>query len=174
VQPSDAWIEDWLSAGRFATYLTVLGGSRKRSLDLYEWNARRKPAFLHDLSHLEVGLRNLGDRQPSAAVVAADTHWTNPSTLLMLFPVASRRDRVSGRQYHSNAILGSNVERASKKATTARYTPPVPGKTIAEIMFGLWTYLFSDLHEKTIWVPYRHKAFPPGTDRNQLNATLAS
>ncbi len=41
-------------------------------------------------------------------------------------------------------------------------------------MFGFWTYLFSDIHEKTIWVPYLHRAFPAGTDRNQLNATLAS
>lgn len=173
-QPSDAWIEDWLSAGRFATYLTVSGGSRERALDLYEWNARLSAAFLHDLSHLEVGLRNACDRQLTEAVVAGDTHWTDAATLLMLFPVVSRHDRASGRQYDANAIPRSNVERARKSATTARNTPPVPGKTVAEIMFGFWTYLFSDLHEKTIWVPYLHKAFPPGTDRNQLNATLAS
>ena len=173
-QPSDAWIEDWLSAGRFATYLTVSGGSRERALDLYEWNARLSAAFLHDLSHLEVGLRNACDRELTAAVVPADTHWTAPATLLMLFPAASRRDRASGRQYDANAIPRSNVERARKSATTARNTPPIPGKTVAEIMFGFWTYLFSDLHEKMIWVPYLHKAFPPGTDRNQLNATLAS
>lgn len=174
VQPSDAWIEDWLSAGRFATYLTVSGGSRERALDLYEWNARLSAAFLHDLSHLEVGLRNACDRHLAAAVIAADTHWTDPATLLMLFPVVNRRDRASGRQYDANTIPRSNVERARKSATTARNTPPVPGKTVAEIMFGFWTYLFSDLHEKTIWVRYLHKAFPPGTDRNHLNATLAS
>ncbi len=173
-QPSDAWIEDWLSAGRFATYLTVSGGSRERALDLYEWNARLSAAFLHDLSHLEVGLRNACDRELTAAVLPTDTHWTDPPTLLMLFPVVSRRDRATSRQYDANAIPRSNVERARKSATTARNTPPVPGKTVAEIMFGFWTYLFSDLHEKTIWVPYLNKAFPPGTDRNQLNATLAS
>lgn len=173
-QPPDAWIEDWLSAGRFATYLTVSGGSRERALDLYEWNARLSAAFLRDLSHLEVGLRNACDRELTAAVVGADTHWTDPATLLILFPVVNRRDRVTGRQYDANAIPRSNVERARKSATIARNTPPVPGKTVAEIMFGFWTYLFSDLHEKTIWVPYLHEAFPLGTDRNQLNATLAS
>lgn len=41
-------------------------------------------------------------------------------------------------------------------------------------MFGFWTYLLSDSHEKTIWVPYLHKAFPLGTDRNRLNDSLAS
>lgn len=173
-QPSDTWIEDWLSAGRFATYLTVSGGSRQRALNLYEWNARLSAAFLHDLSHLEVGLRNACDRQLTAAVVAGDTHWTEPATLLMLLPVVRRRDRASGRQYDANAIPRSNVDRARKSASTDKNTPPVPGKIVAEIMFGFWTYLFSDLHEKTIWVPYLHKAFPLGTDRNQLNATLAS
>ena len=147
VQPSDAWIEDWLSAGRFARYLTVSGNSRERALNLYEWNARLSAAFLHDLSHLEVGLRNACDRELSAAVLAADTHWTDPITLLTLFPVVGRRDRSSGREYDANAIPRSNVERARKSATTARNAPPVPGKTVAEIMFGFWTYLFSDLHE---------------------------
>lgn len=41
-------------------------------------------------------------------------------------------------------------------------------------MFGFWTYLLADAHEKTIWVPYLHKAFPAGTDRNRLNDSLAS
>jgi hypothetical protein len=109
-----------------------------------------------------------------AAVVAGDSHWTDPATLLILFPVASRRERGSGRKYDANAIPRSSVERARKSATTSRNALPVPGKTVAEIMFGFWTYLFSDMHEKTIWVPYLHKAFPPGTDRNQLTETLSS
>lgn len=173
-QPPDAWIEDWLSAGRFARYLAASGGSRERALHLYEWNARLSAAFLRDLSHLEVGLRNACNRELTAAVVAADTHWTDPATLLILFPVVSRRVRATGKQDDRNKIPRSSVEHARKSATTARNTPPVPGKMVAEIMFGFWTYLFSDLHEKTIWVPYLHKAFPPGTDRNRLNATLAS
>ncbi|MDQ0093277.1 hypothetical protein [Paeniglutamicibacter psychrophenolicus] len=121
---NDAWIENWLSVDRFSTYLEAAGGSRKRALDLYEWNAKLSAAFLHDLSHLEVGLRNACDRQLAAAIRPGDTHWTDPNTLLALF--------------------------------------------------GFWTYLLSDSHEKTIWVPYLHKAFPLGTDRNQLNDSLAS
>lgn len=32
-------------------------------------------------------------------------------------------------------------------------------------MFGFWRYLSSAAHEKTLWVPALHRAFPSGTDR---------
>jgi hypothetical protein len=32
-------------------------------------------------------------------------------------------------------------------------------------MFGFWRYLSSAAHEKTLWVPALHRAFPPGTNR---------
>jgi hypothetical protein len=64
--PSDPWIEAWLSTGRFGTYLSAAQGSRSLALALYEWNARLGAAFLHDLGHLEVGLRNAYDRVLSA------------------------------------------------------------------------------------------------------------
>ncbi|GAA1870085.1 Abi family protein [Paeniglutamicibacter psychrophenolicus] len=171
---NDAWIENWLSVDRFSTYLESAGGSRTRALDLYEWNAKLSAAFLHDLSHLEVGLRNACDRQLAAATLPGDLHWTDPATLLTLFPILMRRNKLTGRQHDVNKIPRNNVERARTSAATKPHTPPLPGKTVAEIMFGFWTYLLSDSHEKTIWVPYLHKAFPPGTDRSRLNDSLAS
>ncbi|WP_207795490.1 Abi family protein [Cryobacterium zongtaii] len=169
-----AWIEEWLSAGRFSTYLLAAGGSRTRALELYEWNAKLSAAFLHDLSHLEVGLRNACDRQIAAATLPGDAHWTDPATLLTLFPIVMRKDRVTGRMRDVNKIARGNVERARISAAATPSTPPLPGKVVAELMFGFWTYLFADAHEKTIWVPYLHKAFPPGTDRNSLNDALAA
>lgn len=47
---SDTWIDEWLSAGRFATYISAAGGDRGRALALYEWNAQLSAAFLHDLA----------------------------------------------------------------------------------------------------------------------------
>ncbi|WP_219844323.1 MULTISPECIES: Abi family protein [unclassified Arthrobacter] len=171
---NDTWIENWLSMDRFSTYLEVAGGSRTRALDLYDWNAKLSAAFLHDLSHLEVGLRNACDRQLAAATLPGDTHWTDPATLLALFPIVMRRNKLTGRLHDVNKIPRSNVERARTSAATKPHAPPLPGKTVAEIMFGFWTYLLADAHEKTIWVPHLHKAFPPGTDRNRLNDSLAS
>lgn len=40
-----------------------------------------------------------------------------------------------------------------------------PGKIIADISFGVWRYLSSSAHEKTLWVPHLHLTFPPGTSR---------
>ena len=42
-----------------------------------------------------------------------------------------------------------------------------PGKVIAELTFGFWRFLSSSAHEKSVWVPYLHQAFPAGTDRKR-------
>jgi hypothetical protein len=39
------------------------------------------------------------------------------------------------------------------------------GKIVAELLFSFGRYLSSAAHEKTLWVPARHRAFPRGTDR---------
>lgn len=177
---SDAWIEEWLSAGRFATYLQASGGSRQRALDLYEWNARLSAAFLRDLSHLEVGFRNACDVQLSTATVSGDSHWTDDATLFRLFPVSMRWNPSKGRREDANKAPRASVKRAVQKVTPAPaasgapVAKPLPGKVVAEIMFGFWTYLAADSHEKTIWVPYLHKAFPVGTDRDGINKALIS
>ena len=156
------WIEEWLSIGRFSTYLAAAGGSRSRALDLYDWNAKLSAAFLHDLSHLEVGLRNACDRQLAAATLPGDAHWTDPATLLTLFPVLMRRDRSTGRARDVNKIARGNVERARLNATKVSDAPLIPGKVVAELMFGFWTYLFADAQEKPsgfpIFTKHSHRA----------------
>lgn len=174
ISGNDAWIENWLSAGRFSTYLESAGGSRARAIELYEWNAKLSAAFLHDLSHLEVGLRNAFDRQLAVATLPGETHWTDPDTLLTLFPILMRRNKRTGRLHDVNTIPRNNVERARESAVTTPRAAPLPGKIVAEMMFGFWTYLLSDSHEKSTWVPYLHKTFPPATDRNRLYDSLAS
>ncbi|PPF78907.1 CAAX protease [Subtercola sp. Z020] len=171
---STGWVEEWLSAGRFTTYLSASGGDRNRALALYEWNAQLSAAFLHDLSHLEVGLRNACDRALQRATVAGEFHWTDARTLSALFPITARRNRASGLQTDSNRIPRENFERARAAAASTNGLPPVPGKVIAELMFGFWTFLVADSHEKTVWVPHLYKAFPSGTDRRRLNTSLAS
>lgn len=170
----DAWIEDWLSAGRFGNYLKAAGGSRQRALELYEWNSKLSAAFLRDLSHLEVGLRNAFDRQLSAAVLPTEFHWTDPGTLRQLFPVSIRKDKRTGKSYDANKNPRGKVQEARDRCTSSSGVTPVPGKIVAELMFGFWTYLVADSHEKTIWVPYLHKAFPPGTDRDRVSQALTA
>ena len=73
-----------------------------------------------------------------------------------------------------NKIARGNVERARLNAAKVSDAPLIPGKVVVELMSGFMTYLFVEGHEKTIWVPHLHKAFPPGIDRNRLNDALAA
>ena len=69
------WVERWLSIPRFARYQQAVGGDRATALDLYEWNVAVSAAFLHDLAHLEIGLRNAYDR----VLDRTGPDWTQPS-----------------------------------------------------------------------------------------------
>lgn len=163
----DAWIEQWLSGDRFALYVRKSGGDRKRALALYEWNAKLSAAFLHDLNHLEVALRNAYDQQLVPATLQGDKHWTDRNTVRHLFPPHMRRDH-NGKLVDANRIPRSQITAARSSAGST----PSPGKVVAELMFGFWTYMTSDLHEKTLWVPHLHKAFAPNTDRSKIHGTL--
>jgi hypothetical protein len=155
--PAGRWVEAWLSAPRFAVYLAAASGDRARGLTLYEWNAQFSAALLHDLAHLEVGLRNAYD-------VALSTRWPGPPhwTLAgntVFAPLYRRRGR---RHVDVNDRPRESLRHAI--ANAGGPTAP-PGKVVAELMFGFWRYLSSAAHEKTLWVPALHRAFPPGTDR---------
>lgn len=73
--PAGPWVEQWLSRPRFAVYLTAAGNDRDRALELYEWNAELSAAFVHDLAHVEVGLRNAYDHAMTAHL-NLPRHWT--------------------------------------------------------------------------------------------------
>ncbi|MEE2062333.1 Abi family protein [Rhodococcus artemisiae] len=163
----DAWVEQWLSNDRFALYVRKSGGNRIRALALYEWNAKLSAAFLHDLNHFEVALRNAYDAQLVAATAAGDKHWTDKITARQLFPEHLRTDH-RGKSKDANRIPIDKIEQARRAAGKQ----PTPGKVIAELTFGFWTYMTSDIHEKTLWVPYLHKAFPPNANRSKIHSTL--
>ena len=49
-----------------------------------------------------------------------------------------------------------------------------PGKVMAELSFGFWRHLTSASHEKTVWVPYLHHAYPPRTDRASVDKIIGN
>lgn len=155
--PAGSWVEAWLSAPRFAVYLTATGGDRARALALYEWNAQISAALLHDLAHLEVGLRNAYD-------VALSTRWPGPPHWTLAGgTVFAPVYRIRGRR---RVDVNDRPRESLRHAVANAGGPAVPpGKVVAELMFGFWRYLSSAAHEKTLWVPALHRAFPPGTDR---------
>lgn len=163
------WVEEWLSASRFATYLTAARGRRGIALDLYEWNCRTGGALLWDLAHLEVALRNADD-------AAVQTRWTGSSHWLLApdstLRVAIHRTRRTGQGGKKRVdINGRSREILDAAVSKARPGAPV-GKVIAELPFGFWRYCTSAGHEKALWVPYLHHAFPAGTSRRDVDERL--
>jgi hypothetical protein len=155
--PAGEWVERWLSAPRFARFLTAAGGERRLALELYEWNVSAASAVLHDLAHLEIALRNAYDRALTAA--DPDGDWARDGGALFA-PLWRTRGR--GR-------VDVNEESRRILADARRHAGMgVPhGKVVAELSFGFWRYLSSAAREKTLWVPHLHKAFAPGAGRRR-------
>jgi hypothetical protein len=154
-------VRHWLSAPRHAVYLAAADGDTERALALYEWNAQLSAALHRDLAHLEVGLRNaysevLATRWPGPP------HWTSAGDKVFA-PVYRRR---GGRRVDVNRQPRDLLQRALQAAGGA---DAPAGKVIAELPFGFWSYLSSAAHEKTLWVPCLHRAFPAGTDRRDVD-----
>lgn len=159
------WVEQWLSAARFHTYLTEAAGDRQRALDLYEWNTAIAAAILHDLAHVEVAVRNAYDgalmaRQPGTV------HWTSEE--LRYFPVRWRTAN-NGRRYDENATPREQIAYARRSA--GRGAPP--GKVVAELMFSFWRYLSIAAREVSLWRPYLHHGFLPGTSRVAIDGPMS-
>jgi len=181
VQPVTApspgpWVETWLSTPRFAVYLTASGGDRKKALALYEWNSAISAALLHDLAHLEVGLRNAYDTALVSGARAGAPHWVFDAP--RYFP-ANWKTAHNGTRYDANKTPRDQIDRAIKEAAathatgvTGHATLPPPGKVIAELMFGFWRYLSVSAHHHPLWIPYLHKAFRAGTSRPQVDGPI--
>lgn len=128
---TDAWVMDWLTPGRFNKYLKAAGDDSVRALELYEWNARVSSALLHDLGHLEVGLRNAYDRRLLAHPLVTGQDWITKSVYEQLWA--------------PHVVVGGDDKNATPRAaikTAKRYAGYTDGgtisreKVVAEIMFG--------------------------------------
>jgi hypothetical protein len=168
---AESWIVDWLTVERLAKYVRAAGGDHARALAFYEWNARLSAELLHDLGHLEVGLRNAYDRALLAHPGIRGGDWIEQASFEQLLPVHRSLDS-HGVPQDKNATPRAAIKTARRYAryTAGGRTPR--GKVIAELMFGFWTYLSDGLHEKTLWVPALNRAYRPGTDRVKIHAAL--
>lgn len=165
------WVENWLSPARYAVYLTAADGDRARALALYEWNTALACAVLRDLSHFEIALRNAYAR-------ALDTTWTGTGHWLddPGSPLRAPLIRVrKGRRGPRRRVDINDKTRGAIDGARKRYghTAP-PGKVIAELSLGVWRYLSTSAHEKTLWVPHLHHAFPPGTHRATVDQLIGA
>ena len=163
----DTWVEGWLSEPRLGTYLNRCHGNRDEAMRLYEWNTDLGLVLLKDIGYFEVALRNVYDR-----VIGerwnGDEHWLfDPSSPVNIH--IPRRTR-AGARFDANALNRSLIAEAGQ-GHKGRLGPD---STIANLSFGFWAHLTDRAHERALWVPYLHHAWPAGTNRAMLDSVIRS
>lgn len=156
------WIDVWLSEPRFGRYLRDVGGDRERALALYEWNLQLGAAIMRDVAHVEVALRNAYDRVMNKHW-RGQAHWLLEDASPVLAPLWRTR---RGRRIDLNARNRTTVSDAIRRC--GGVSSAKPGEVIAELSFGFWRHCTDAAHEKALWVPYLHRAWPKKTSRAAL------
>lgn len=169
---SDAWIDAWLGTPRFQKYVDSCAGDRARALALYEWNGILGQALMRDIAHFEIALRNTYDTVFAARWPGSD-HWLLDPNSPAVTPIwRIKKDR-------SGLKRGSDVNYLNRRTVDAAIRAcggvhATPGKVMAELSFGFWRHLTSASHEKTVWVPYLHHAYPPKTNRASVDRIIGN
>ncbi|WP_129978002.1 hypothetical protein [Rhodococcus sp. Q1] len=130
-----------LTPERLAPYRAAGGGDLDRALDLYEWNGRISAAMFEDLGYLEVVLRNACHNQLQ--------NWSDRQG--------------GGTPWYLHSVFGpasqDDIVKARKRATRGG-RPELPGRIVAELMFGFWRFLHARSYEATLWTPCLRLAYP--------------
>lgn len=162
---STQWIITWLSAPRWQRYLRAASNDPDKALALYEWNLQLAAALMHDVAHIEVAVRNSYNK-------VLEDHWAGGEHWLLDSSSPIRSALVRKRR-GKNIDLNERNRRSIDEAFQRLHTnAPAVGAIIAELSFGFWRHLTDTAHEKTLWVPYLSRAFPKGTNRRDIEASL--
>ena len=169
---SDQWIDAWLGTPRFSRYVSFCAGDRARALELYEWNVALGQALMRDIAHFEIALRNVYDRAFDSRWNGSD-HWLLDPASPVVMPIwRIRKDKFGlKRGSDDNYQNRRSVDSAIKKCGGASATP---GRVMAELGFGFWSHLTTASHEKSIWVPYLHHAYPTSTRRADIDRVIGN
>ncbi|WP_288792379.1 Abi family protein [uncultured Corynebacterium sp.] len=128
VSASLADLECWFSVPRMETF-----SSQKNPVDLYLWNAQLAKAFLEDIEHFEVLLRNWIDR---CVAKAWGERW---------YDNINSPSNPAGLNF--NSIDKRGIAKAKRRVGEA---DPPPGRVIAELTLDFWVHIFDNRHSATI------------------------
>lgn len=169
---SDQWIDAWLGTPRFDRYVSHCAGDRALALELYEWNVSLGQSLMRDIAHFEVALRNVYDQAFGSRWKGPD-HWLLDPTSPVVMPIWRVRKDKFGLKRGSdvNYLNRRSVDSAIQKCGGVSATP---GRVMAELGFGFWSHLTTASHEKSIWVPYLHHAYPTPTTRSDVDKVITN
>ncbi|MCY3616633.1 MAG: hypothetical protein OXG66_03065 [Acidimicrobiaceae bacterium] len=137
-----------MSEERFATYLRMAKGDRRRALQLYAQNAALGSAFHGPLQALEVTLRNAVH---DAMTVTGGVRWFESPQL---------------DQPQQDAVTKAKGKLDNGMA------PHKPGRIVAELSFGFWVALFARRYDESLWRTTLHQCFDPTPPRRPLHDEL--
>ena len=125
---------------------------------------------MKDIAYLEIALRNAYDRVLTRYWDEGDGqgkgHWLFDENSPIRRPLI--RKTSAGVRFDANALNRSKIEDALPKGVAS----PSADKVIANLPFGFWAHMTDKAHERVLWIPAIHHAWPRGTDRSELDAKL--
>ena len=158
------WVEEWLSAERFAPYLEACSGDTGKALELYEWNLSLSQLLMRDISNFEVALRNAYNAVMELSW-EGDAHWLLDDESPARRPVMRKS---------AKGMLDSN--RINRNTIDAVVTGLPKGYSIGSLVAGLtlgfWVHLSDRSREAVIWRSGLYRAWPRGTNRAELQERL--
>ncbi|WP_221860996.1 Abi family protein [Microbacterium marinilacus] len=119
-------MEQWVSRERLTRYRSA----REDTVALYLWNAALSAQLLEMIGHVEVLLRNAVHAK--LAPHSPDQKWYLDS------------------HYNFSSVANRSIDTARNAAKRGGQVE-IPGKVVAELMFGFWRFLFSARYQSTIW-----------------------
>ncbi|MCF4006140.1 Abi family protein [Corynebacterium uropygiale] len=131
-----AQLDQWFSSARMSTY-----SFHPDPEALYVWNTRITKAFLEDIQHIEVLLRNRMDD----ALTSRCTMKNGSETVSWFSNEKLALSKKNGEQ------LNRAIRKVEDKCGVSTH-----GKVIAELPFDFWYYLLSKSYSTTVW-PCFHK-----------------
>lgn len=157
--------ERWLSAARFKPYLDASDNDVEAALALYEWNIDLGLVLMKDISAFEVALRNAYDR------VLSDNCQDGKD---WLFDPASPVNKPIMRHIRSGSLVDMNTLNREQiaKASGPHHNKMSHDGVVSNLSFGFWAHLTDKAHERDLWIPVLHKAWPRGTNRAELDKSL--
>lgn len=118
-------LEAWFSSERMKTY-----SFHSDPEALYLWNTHVTKAFLEDIQHVEVLLRNCVHTVVSSKY--GQRWYIHPA-----IPFDQQAKK--------------SINKAERRAGITKGQAPPPGRVIAELSFDFWAYLFTNTYASTIW-----------------------
>lgn len=159
-------IETWLSAPRYKRYLEIAGNDDALAFELYLWNIGLAQAVLRDVSFFEVALRNAYDRAISNNWNGND-HWLFDDASPVRRPILRTNKR--GKVKDANRLNRNTIDHLASNLGHS----PSPDKVISNLTFGFWAHMTDKSHERDLWIPSIHTAWPTGTSRDNLNRKIS-